>query len=83
MCNCVKNKDNVGKCNSHCGIKKGQPCQNNEDCKKKFVYNQKFQNITQNRYQIDYKQQRGSKIDNKLNWTNKSSLEMYNSLLIK
>ena len=28
----------TGKCNSSCGNKKGNSCQNDQDCKKKFIY---------------------------------------------
>ena len=82
-CQCVENK-----CTSGCGENGGKPCKDKNDCKKNGIKNsytiEEFKKLTSKKYQIKYINQKGgSKVDNKLNWSNKSSLEMYNSLTNK
>ena len=78
MCECKNNQ-----CNSNCGENSGKPCEKNSDCKKKNSYTiEEFKNLTTKKYMIKYLDQKGGS-KNELNWTNKSSLEIYNSLVSK
>lgn len=77
-CECVKNSDGEGRCNSKCGGFNGKSCETNADCKNKNSYTiDQFKKITktETRYNIDYSKQKGGGVkkeseDDVSNWSN-------------
>ena len=83
-CECVKNSEGVGRCNSKCGGFNGKPCESNADCKNKNSYTiDEFKKITKKRYNIDYtkkslKQKGGSNKNNSDDVSNWSDIKLKN-----